>query len=149
MAAISATSCSVSGRTPSKNPSIVIRPSGAFMLATIVARAFSGFGAIPPCRPECRSPGRAARIELESGQTLRADDQRRSVLAPHRAVGADRHVGAQAVAVRLDQGAQARRADLLLTLEEEDQADRRPPYELRERLGDGDRDEQIPLVVAR
>src|SRR5207248_1211634 len=80
---------------------------------------------------------------------LRADDERRPVLAPHRAVGADRHAGAQAVAVRVDEGAQARRADLLLALEEEDQADRRSPGELRERLGDRDRDEQIPLVVAR
>ena len=86
--------------------------------------------------------------DVEGGQPLGGDRQRRLARTPHRTVGRDDQVGGELLGVRAEVGRQVRAPDLLLALEEELHVQRQSALLLEEGLRDLEHEVDGPLVVA-
>ena len=78
---------------------------GVVQVVTIMASARSGFGALPPWRPECRSLAAPLTVTSSATEAAAGDRHRRQVGAPHGAVGRDDEVAGKAFAQPLDERA--------------------------------------------
>ena len=113
----------------------------------MLASAWMGFGTAPPWRPEWRSA--PAPVTTRSSPTSpRAATVSDGSLGRHMAPSADttRSAG-EPVAVLAQEGGEAGAADLLLSLEEEADVERKLAALGQEGLRHQDRDQQRPLVV--
>ena len=87
-----------------------------------------------------------ADLDLHVGHAAHAEDQRWPARGEHHGVADDHVIGAQLLAMRRDPRREVGRADLLFTLEEQDQVDRQTGG-LQRRFGGGDLEHDLGLVV--
>lgn len=90
-----------------------------------------------------------ADLQLQGQRPPERVGQGWAVRAEHPGVGGDGDIGDEVALVAMQEGAQARAADLFLSLEQADHVDRQPPSRAQQCLDGLDVAEQLALVVAR